>query len=60
MYRSKTADEVSKEVRENRARLNELRFNLAAGKTANVKEIRSVRRAIAQLLTVANTSEKTS
>lgn len=60
VYGSKSADEVAKEIRERRVRLNELKFVLAAGKTANVKEIRAVKKEIAQLLTIENAGKKRS
>lgn len=44
--------ELEKEIREFRARLEALRFDLAAGKVKNIKEIKAVRKSIAQLLTL--------
>ena len=50
--KNKPALELQKELETMRARLNDLRFDLSAGKVKNIREIRAVRRSIAQLLTV--------
>jgi ribosomal protein L29 len=46
--------ELEKEVRDFRERLWVLKNDLAAGKVKNVKEINSVKKSIAQVLTVIN------
>jgi len=51
-YRSKASTERHKEIQDSRVRLNDLRFDLASGKVKNVKEIRSLRKKIAYLLTI--------
>lgn len=50
--KEKPVVELEKEIREFRARLESLRFDLAAGKVKNIKEIKAVRKNIAQLLTL--------
>ena len=50
--RSKASTERHKEIQDSRVRLNDLRFDLASGKVKNVKEIRSLRKKIAYLLTI--------
>lgn len=50
--KEKPVVELEKEIREFRARLEALRFDLAAGKVKNIKEIKAVRKNIAQLLTL--------
>lgn len=49
--REKPAAELHKLLKEDRERLRTLRFDLAAGKVKNVREIRSLRKDIARLLT---------
>lgn len=51
-YREKTKEDVEKAVREYRERFLTLRFDLARGKVKNIREIRSVKKSIAQLLTL--------
>lgn len=48
----KTIEELQKLVNEDRAKLQQLRFDLPGGKIKNVREIRSIRRNIARLLTI--------
>lgn len=50
--KEKPVAELEKEIREYRARLEMLRFDLAAGKVKNIKEIKAIRKSIAQLLTL--------
>ncbi len=52
LHREKPIAEVEKELHDARARLEALRFDLAAGKVKNIREIRSVKKTIAQLLTL--------
>ncbi|MEK7510478.1 MAG: 50S ribosomal protein L29 [Patescibacteria group bacterium] len=49
----KTPKEFQKLLMENRGKLQQLRFDLAAGKVKNVREIRKIRKGIAQILTAA-------
>lgn len=57
-YIGKNLAELEKDVRSFREKLNSLRFNLAAGKVKNIKEIHDLKKSIAQLLTVIQ-SKKT-
>jgi large subunit ribosomal protein L29 len=50
--RQKSIDELKNIVSEKREKLRQLRFDLAAGKVKNVREIRKIRRDIARILTV--------
>jgi len=51
-YQKKTEGELEKMVREDRAKLQQLRFELSSGKVKNVREIRSTRKEIARILTL--------
>lgn len=48
---SKNKDELEKELKDSRERLRQLRFDLAAGKVKNVREIRKTKKEIAKILT---------
>lgn len=48
----KTAAELRNIEREERAKLQQLRFDLSGGNGKNVREIRSARRTIARVLTI--------
>lgn len=50
----KTASELQKLLQDSQEKLRQLRFDLAAGKVKNVREIRKVRRNIARVLTTIN------
>ena len=50
--REKSKEELRQMVEGHRRMLLQLRFDLAAGKVKNVKEIRSARKTIAQILTL--------
>lgn len=50
--RRKSLDELKKIVTADREKLRQLKFDLAAGKVKNVREIRKIKRRIAQALTV--------
>lgn len=56
IQKEKPVVELEKEIREYRARLEVLRFDLAAGKVKNIKEIKAVKKNIAQLLTIRRTA----
>jgi len=48
----KTKTELQKLLQDNRERLRQLRFDLAAGKVKNVREIRKIKKDIARILTI--------
>lgn len=48
----KTEGELGKILQDDREKLMQLRFDLAAGKVKNVREIRKVKKEIAQALTL--------
>lgn len=52
--RNLTVDEIHAEVAELRQELLDLRFQAAVGQLSNPKRIRTAKREIARLLTVAN------
>jgi len=50
--RQKSKSELQKLLLDNRERLRQLRFDLAAGKVKNVREIRQIKKDIARILTL--------
>jgi large subunit ribosomal protein L29 len=50
--RRKTKEGLEREAKEKRERLRSLRFDLAAGKVKNVREIRQIKKDIARILTL--------
>ena len=50
--RAKTQSELQKLLQDNRERMRQLRFDLASGKVKNIREIRKVKKMIAQVLTL--------
>lgn len=50
--KEKPIAELEKEVREHRAHLESMQFDLAAGKVKNIKAIKTIKKTIAQLLTL--------
>lgn len=44
-------EELKKSLGEKRERLRQLRFDLAAGKVKNIREIRAIKKDIARILT---------
>ena len=48
----KPKEELNKMVQEEREKLRNLRFDLASGKVKNVRQIRQLRKNIAQILTI--------
>ena len=50
--KQKTEPELKKILRDNKEKLRELRFNLAAGKIKNVREIRKIKKEIARIITI--------
>ncbi|MEK7629790.1 MAG: 50S ribosomal protein L29 [Patescibacteria group bacterium] len=53
-YKEKTIVELKKELGRFRERLVILKFDLAAGKVKNIRDIRAVKKSIAQILTLLN------
>ncbi len=51
-YTARSEGELQKELLEEREKLANLRFDLAAGKVKNIREIRHLKKNIAQLLTL--------
>lgn len=52
--RQKSKTELQKILQSSQERLRQLRFDLAAGKIKNVREIRKIKKQIAQILTLLN------
>lgn len=50
--KNKPVEEIEKEIAELRTKRVNLKFDLAAGKVKNIREIQNVKKSIAQLLTV--------
>jgi ribosomal protein L29 len=50
--KNKSAAELQKDLAGQRERLRVLKFDLAAGKVKNIREIRVVKKSIAQILTI--------
>jgi ribosomal protein L29 len=50
--RQRSKDELKKTLGDNREKLRQLRFDLAAGKVKNVREVRKVKKEISQILTL--------
>ncbi|KKU15323.1 50S ribosomal protein L29 [Candidatus Wolfebacteria bacterium RIFCSPLOWO2_01_FULL_45_19] len=56
--KAKPVVELQKELRVARERLRALKFDLAAGKTKNVRELRSLKKDIARILTILRETKK--
>lgn len=56
-YIGKNIDELKKNIIELEAKLSDLQFDLAAGKVKNIKEIRALKKSIAQLLTLVRSKQ---
>lgn len=56
--KNKSAAELQKDLAGYRERLRVLKFDLAAGKVKNIREIRAVKKSIAQILTILNLKAK--
>jgi ribosomal protein L29 len=52
LHKPKPPIEIEKELRTNREKLEGLKFDLAAGKVKNIREIRHIKKNIAQMLTI--------
>ena len=50
--RQKSKPELQKILSDNQEKLRQLRFDLAAGKVKNVREVRKVKKDIARILTI--------
>lgn len=50
--RQKSKAELQKMLQDSRERLRQLRFDLAAGKVKNVREVRKIKKEIARILTL--------
>lgn len=50
--KNKSAAELQKDLTGHQERLRILKFDLAAGKVKNIREIREVKKSIAQILTI--------
>ena len=50
--RQRTKEELMHLLAESRKKMRELRFNLAAGKVKNIREIKKLKREIARILTI--------
>jgi len=50
--RQKSKEELKKLLQDSRERLRQLRFDLAAGKVKNVRELRKIKKDIARILTI--------
>ena len=50
--RKKTKEEIRNVLHDNQEKLKQLRFDLAAGKVKNVREIRRIKKEIARILTI--------
>ncbi len=51
--RQKSKEELQKILTDKRDKLRQLRFDLASGKVKNVREIRKIKKEIAQILTLS-------
>lgn len=56
--RRKSKQELKKLLEDNREKLRQLRFDLSAGKVKNVREIRRIKREIAQTLTILRSTNQ--
>lgn len=55
--KNKPAEELEKLLKEDRDKLNNLRFNLEAGKVKDVTELRTIKKNIARILTFLKINE---
>ena len=56
--KTKGKDELQKTLEDDREKLRQLRFDLSAGKVKNVREIRKIKKEVAQILTLLKTYAK--
>ncbi len=52
--RPKSEKDLQRLLHEDRERLRKLKFDLSAGKVKNVREVRSIKKDIAKILTILN------
>ncbi len=57
-FKTKPLPELEKELKAREEKISQLRFDLAAGKVKNIREIRHLRKDIAQILTLIKISQK--
>ncbi len=55
-FKTKPLPELEKELKAREEKLSQLRFDLAAGKVKNIREIRHLRKDISQILTLIKLS----
>ncbi|MEA3344302.1 MAG: 50S ribosomal protein L29 [Patescibacteria group bacterium] len=55
--KQKSKNELEKLLKENRAKLQEFNFDLAAGKMKKVRNVRKIKKDIARILTSINKSQ---
>lgn len=56
--KEKAQIELKKDLKNFQEKLRGLKFNLAAGKVKNIKEIKSVKKIVARILTLINLKKK--
>lgn len=52
--KSRSHEELQKELTDYNEKLRNLKFDLAAGKVKNVREIRAIKKIIARIITIVN------
>jgi ribosomal protein L29 len=57
-HRKKSLLEIEKAIREHRKKMTSLTFDQATGKLSNAREVKSIKKSIAQLLTIKKEQEK--
>ncbi|MFH1181064.1 MAG: 50S ribosomal protein L29 [bacterium] len=50
--------DLGKILQDNREKLGQMRFDLAAGKVKNVREVRQIKKDIARILTILNSWQR--
>ncbi len=55
-FKTKPVPELQKELKAREEKLSQLRFDLSAGKVKNIREIRHIKKDIAQILTLIKIS----
>ena len=56
--KNKPLPELQKDLADYREKLRKLKFDLAAGKVKNIREIKMIKKAIARILTIISTNYK--
>ena len=57
-HKNRTIPDLTKELGLNRERLNSLKWDLVQGKVKNIKEMKQVKKTIAQILTILRQTKK--